>query len=241
MRAHAARSGWVGLLLLAGALPASAQDAKLPAAPVAVTPPLSPAITTTPQPVATPHPSPLAYTPPPPAPVIPAAPAMDPGPAGWGPYGPASAPPGWFADAEVAVVFPAIKFRLTNDQPLPITGLQLNVPSVDLATSVMPTFEVGYNVGDSCGFFALAYSFLLSEGNGARDTRFGPADVRTRLAINWLDLDYGTTPFEFWPRWEVSWRIGARLVDVFFDSRATSAVVTQTASNDFFGGGPHAR
>jgi hypothetical protein len=165
----------------------------------------------------------------------------DPGPAGWGPYGPPSAAPGWFFDTEIAVVFPALKFRITNDMPLPATGLQLHVPAVDLNTGVMPTLELGYRLGDSCGFFALSYSFLFTDGTGARATEFGAADVRTRLAINWLDLDYGTTPVEFWPRYEISWRIGVRAADVYFDSKATSALITQTATNDFFGGGPHAR
>ncbi len=245
MRPQSAKSRCVGLLVLAGALAgpaAPAQDAPLPPAPVAVTPPLSPpGALGRPAPLSAP-PSPLTYTPPPPqAPVFPAPPPGDPGPAGWGPYGPPSAAPGWFFNTEVAVVFPAIKFKLTNDMPLPITGLQLHVPAVDLNTSVMPTFELGYQLGDSSGFFALGYSFLFTDGNGSRDSAFGPADVRTRLDINWIDLDYGTNPFEFWPRWAVSWRIGARIADVFFDSRAVSTGITQSASNDFFGGGLHSR
>lgn len=246
MHPQRARSGRVGLLLLAGALAggrAPAQDANLPQAPVPVTPPLSaPGTLGRPTPIAPAMPpTPLAYTPPPPAPVFPAAPPVDPGPAGWGPYGPASAAPGWFFDAKVAVVFPGLKFRITNDQPLPVTGLQLHVPAVGLNTGVMPTLELGYLLGESCGYFALAYSFLYTDGNGQRDTEFGPATVRTRLAVNWLDLDYGTAPVEFWPRYEVSWRIGVRAADVFFDSTAASGGITQTARNDFFGGGPHAR
>src|SRR5262245_39354982 len=89
MRAHAATSGGVGARLRALALPVCAQDARLRAAPAAVTPPPSPATTTPRQPIPTPPPTPLAYTPPPPAPVFPAAPAVDPSPGGWGPYGPA--------------------------------------------------------------------------------------------------------------------------------------------------------
>ena len=64
--------------------------------------------------------------------------------------------PGWFVDTELAVVFPALKFRLTNDQALPVAGLQLGVPkttaalvspnlqvpATDLSMTVMPTFEV---------------------------------------------------------------------------------------------------
>jgi hypothetical protein len=228
------------LTTLVAAASASAQDAPLPPAPVAVTPPLSPPGALG-RPVPATPPSPLTYTPAPPPSVFPPAPAIDPGPDGWGPYGHSSAPPGWFFSTETAVVFPSIKFNVKNDQPLPLTGLQLNVPDVALDTAIMPTLELGYQLGDSCGFFAFSYSFLFTEGDGSRDTVFGPAAVRTRLEINWFDLDYGTDPFEFWPRWEINWRIGARIADVFFDSRADSGGITQTVSNDFFGAGPHAR
>jgi hypothetical protein len=186
-------------------------------------------------------PTPLTYTPPPPEPTIAPGSSFDPGPNGWGPYGPASASPGFFFDAEVALVFPTLKFGLTNDRPLPVTGLILNVPAVDLDTTVMPTFEVGYRLGESAGLFALNYSFLFSEGKGRATTDLGTFDVRTRLQVNWWGVDYGTTPFELAPRYEASWRVGVRMADVFFDSRAVNAVLTQESRSDFFGAGPSAR
>lgn len=234
--------GPVVLLLVCTGL-ALAQPAPAPA-PKSSVPATAPLELGRPVPLPSPSPSnPLMYVPPPPnpppAPVV--APGLDPGPDGWGPFGPGSATPGWFFDTEVAVVFPAIKFRLTNDQPLPITGLQLHVPDVSLNTTVMPTFEIGYRLPDSCGLFALSYSFLLSEGTGLRSTDQGEFNVRTRLNINWVDLDYGTTPYEFAPRWDISWRLGVRLADVYFDSQASNEAMTQSASNDFLGAGPYAR
>lgn len=224
------------VLLLVVTAPALAQPESLPAAPAP--------ILGRPVPVVPPAPpTPLTYAPPPPAPpqgtVVP--PAYDPGRDGWGPFGCASAAPGWFADAEVAVIFPAVKFRVTNDQPLPFTGLRLDVPSAGLDVTVMPTFELGYRLGESCGFFAFATSFFLTEGTGTRTNNLGTFDVKTRAEAYWWNLDYGTTPFEFLPRWEVSWRIGARITDVYFDSRGVNDVLTQKASSEFFGAGPHAR
>jgi hypothetical protein len=143
-------------------------------------------------------------------------------------------------NGEVAFVFPALKFRLFNDQPLPITGLQFRVPSVDLDFTVMPTIELGYRLGHSEGFFAAGYNFLISEGTGSRTTDLGTFAVRTRVNAQNVTLDYGTTPFEFMPRYAVTWRVGARITEVFFDSRASNAMLTQSASNEFFGAGPHA-
>jgi hypothetical protein len=166
-----------------------------------------------------------------------------------------SPPPGWFFDTELALVFPALKFRLTNETGPNLLGLArgipleigvpgpgtIHVPAVSLDPTVMPTFEVGYRLADSGGYFALSYSFLNTDGTGTVMGPVAPLDVRTRLGINWGDLDYGTTPYEFAPRYLLSWRIGARIADVFFDSRASRAGFSESASNDFFGAGIHGR
>src|SRR5947199_229053 len=69
-----------------------------------------------PPPPAPPPPSPLTYTPPPPPP----GPFVtgDPGRDGWGPYGPPSAPPGWFFETELQFIRPVLKDRLSSDAPL---------------------------------------------------------------------------------------------------------------------------
>lgn len=231
-----ARAGRGRILLIMCILsgPVFAQDAPPPPPPTLGKPVPLPPLS---------QPTPLTYAPPPPGPIVGPVigPSLDPGADGWGPYGSCSTPPGFFFSTEVAFVFPAVKFRVTNDVPLPNTGLTLNVPSTELDWTVMPTFEIGYNLGDSAGLFALSYSFLLTEGKGQATNNLGTFDVRTRAQVNWADLDYGTSPYEFAPRWEVSYRIGARIVDVYFDSTATNPALTQSASNDFFGAGPHAR
>lgn len=187
------------------------------------------------------QPTPLTYQAPPPpgAPVV--DPFLDPGTNGWAPFGFASADPGWFFDVQVAVVFPRLKFDVTNDTPLPQTGMQLHVPSVDLSTTVAPTFELGYVLGGSNGFFAVNYGFLISEGTGTTAINGENFNVRTRAVLNAFSFDYGTTPYEVAPRWELAWRIGIRAADIFFDSSATTSWMKQQASSHFTGAGPHAQ
>ena len=107
----------LGLVLAVGTR-ASAQVSVLPPRPIPFAPgdvggpppgPLGPMV---------PPPSPLTYAPVPPPPP----PVLDPGPDGWGPFGSVSANQGWFFDAEIVLVYPRLKYRATNDLPLPITG-----------------------------------------------------------------------------------------------------------------------
>ncbi|MFM7148575.1 MAG: Lpg1974 family pore-forming outer membrane protein, partial [Gemmataceae bacterium] len=182
-------------------------------------------------------PAPVGVAPPPGAVVAP----LDPGSDGWGPLGAQSSPPGWFFDVEVAYVFPNLNFKLTNDVPLPKTNETLNTPSVGLDSTVMPAFEIGYRLPESTGLFALSYSFLFAEGTGERPMLNVPSQVKTRGQVNWLDLDYGTVPYEFSPRYTINYRIGARIGDIYMDSTASNALRTESISSDFFGAGPHAR
>jgi hypothetical protein len=183
--------------------------------------------------------SPLTFAPVPPAPPPP--PALDPGPDGFGPLGSVSANQGFFFDAEIKVVFPNLKYTATNDMPLPLTGATLNVPTKSLSTTVVPTLEAGYRLGDCLGLFAASYSFLNTDGSGT--VNIGGIDnaVRTSVSINTLDLDYGTMPYEFAPRYTYSWRLGARVSDIYFKTNARAGQFFEGASSDFFGAGPHAR
>jgi hypothetical protein len=125
--------------------------------------------------------------------------------------------------------------------PLPKTGFHLNLPSTSLDSTVSPVFEAGYRLPDSAGLFAASYSFLFTDGTGKATNSLGTFDVKTRAQVNWGDIDYGMEVIDAAPRWDVNWRIGVRLADVYFDSRATQPGLMQFASNEFFGAGPHAR
>ncbi|MFO0928185.1 MAG: Lpg1974 family pore-forming outer membrane protein [Gemmataceae bacterium] len=243
----------VGMLLvgLVTAWPAGvvAQTTELPPAPVPVAPATPPPVTLGPVVPAPPPsagpviaPSPLGYQPPPT--VIAPGPfdgPVDPGPNGWAPLGFASDAPGWFFNTQVAMVLPKLKFDISNDAPLPKTGLQLHLPAASLDSTVMPAFEFGYGLGASAGFFALNYAFLMSEGTGNATVNGVDSAIRSRLNLNVFNFDYGTTPYEFSPRWEMAWRIGIRVADVFFDSQAQNSTFLYQASNSFLGAGPHAQ
>src|SRR5436190_7918485 len=209
------------------------------ALPAGTLPAQPPPVPDRPVPVLAPD-APTLLSPAPPPPPRPPSPLTDPGPNGWGPSYELSKAPGFFFDATLAIVQPTLKNRITNDIPLPGAGA-IRVPSVDLDFVAAPTFEVGYRLPDSAGFFAVSYNFLVTEGTGPTVIDGVTFATRSRLNINTLDIDYGTTPYEFAPRYTIAWRIGARISDVFFDSRIESGDFAQQASNDFFGSGPHAR
>jgi hypothetical protein len=179
---------------------------------------------------AAPAQSPLSYVQPPPAPP-PLAP--DPPPL----LGDAPPPgPGLYFGAEVSVVRPSLNFHLGNSMPLGFPGRTLDVPDVSLPWTVSPTFEIGYRLPEG-GAFALSYRFLVAEGTGTVED----ASVRTRLNMQVFDLDYVFAPIEIAPRYELTARLGGRLADVFFDSRAVNATTLGQSSNDFFGAGVHGR
>jgi hypothetical protein len=190
-----------------------------------------------------------------PAPVVPVAPPAapppphdtlfdtpDPGRDGWGPYGPPSPPPGYFFDLDLQIIRPVLLNRISNDIPL-ANGAMLHVPSADLNWTVAPWFEVGYRLPESWGFVAAGYRFFDSDGSTDEPPGDGGlvSHVHTRAALNMVDLDYGTTPYSFAPRWDWIWRAGVRYGNVFWDSRLQNPLTDQQSSNFFTGFGPHAR
>jgi hypothetical protein len=180
------------------------------------------------------------HVPPPPPDTLFAVP--DPGRDGWGPYGPPSPPPGFFCDVDLQVIRPVLLNRIINDTPLP-NGATLQVPSADLNWTVAPWFEVGYRLPESWGFVAASYRFFSSDGSTTEPPGEGGliSAVHTRAALNMADVDYGTTPYSFAPRWDWSWRTGVRYGNVFFESRAQNDAANQESSDYFTGFGAHAR
>ena len=102
-----------------------------------------------------------------------------------------------------------------------------------------PRFELGYRFPDGFGDLSASYRFLTSEGTGTAVNADGAFDVRSRLDVNQLDFDYASARFSPGPFWDLKWRIGARLADVFFDSRVGDGIFEEQAGNNFFGAGPH--
>jgi hypothetical protein len=184
---------------------------------------------------------------PPPAPLPDSADPLyqprDPGPDGWGPYGPPSLPPLFFADVEVDILKPHLKAALSNAVFFNDgTETTVRPPTTQVGWTAAPRFEVGHYLPNSLGLFALYYRGFVTDGTQNATALDGtPFALRTRFDLNQAGLDYGSLPYSFAPRWDVAGRIGVAWADVFFDNRAASAAQTLYASNNYNGAGPHAR
>jgi hypothetical protein len=216
----------------------------LPPAALAQQPNLLPPV---PVPVAPPGPPPVPPVPPgpppgpPPVPPAPSTGLADPGPNGWAIYGPPSAAPLFFVGVELDFLKPVFKNHLQGTVTLPDGSTDtLNVPSVPLGWTVSPSFEFGYRLPDSCGEFLLRYRFLATDGTGTAATDVGDVGVKSRLNINVIDLDYNTARYQPWPRWDWRWTLGARIATAFYDTSIGNDTFGQSASNYFYGAGPHA-
>lgn len=156
---------------------------------------------------------------------------------------PCAPPPGWFANLEVAAVAPHITNHLTA--PVNVNGLfvdQLHVPYAGGDWTLSPRVDLGYRCGQGFGEFLVSYRSVVSE----RDTTLvnfdfvGTGQLTSRLNVNVVDLDYASREFSLGPRWDMKWRAGVRMGDVFFDSKAQDANIEERASNHYIGAGPHA-
>jgi hypothetical protein len=156
--------------------------------------------------------------------------------------GPPCAPPGWFAALEVDPAGPHVKNRLAE----PVSGTSrtdlVHLPTADLGWTVVPRLEVGYRLAQGAGEFLLSYRFLADSGSGTV-APFGPApgpgDLRSRLDLNVVDVDYASREFSLGPGWDMKWLVGLRVAALYFDSTATSAALSQRTTDHFDGVGPH--
>jgi hypothetical protein len=139
------------------------------------------------------------------------------------------------------LLHPVVRNRITNDTPLQPSGNTLTVPQADLPWTVSPWFDVGYRLPNDLGLVSVNYRFVIAEGSGTDPLLDKPADLHSRLTQHVVNIDYGTLPFEFCPRWDFEWRFGVQVADVYFDSGLRGGDTFQTASNNFRGAGPHVR
>src|SRR5262249_18816926 len=105
-----------------------------------------------------------------------------------------------------------------------------------------PRFEFGYRFDQGFGELLFSYRFLASDGRGTIPDfdAVGDGFARSRLSLNVFDFDYANHEPALGPKWDMLWRVGVRLADVFFDDRALGGFVEQRTTNQFIGAGPHA-
>ncbi|HLJ94605.1 MAG TPA: Lpg1974 family pore-forming outer membrane protein [Gemmataceae bacterium] len=165
---------------------------------------------------------------------------------------PHSPGPGCFWALELNVVAPQIKNRLQapvaiNSPILQEPGIQgflpnlVHLPTAELDWTGAPRFELGYRFPEGFGELLLSYRFLVTEG---RDVipyfDFGDDGfLKSRLDMHAIDLDYGSREFSLDPHWDMKWRAGVRLANVYFDSLAVGFFREESTTNHFIGAGPH--
>ena len=182
--------------------------------------------------------APYIQPPPPPPPVF-APPGS--GPGGYGPYDPASTLPSLYFAGDLFFLQPTVTgTRVANTHFDDGTPISFAAPHTSLNFTVSPRLEVGYRLPDNAGAFSLSYRFLNAQGTGTAADDSGPLSLRSRLALNVLDFDYSTARYSPLPRYNLKWRLGARLLTAFFDDRGQNAIFSESASNNFVGAGPHA-
>lgn len=230
--------------LLAAALPFAQAQEPPPPAPV---------------PVALPSPQPASPAPPPP----PTMPQGYPGTIGQQihqmrqdhlPPAPPPEPGGWFAGLEADLVKPHVNNRLRGRVRVEdLASTLVAVPTTELDWTVAPRFELGYRLPGGQGEFLFSYRFLVSEGTdqgiAADDELRAQMKIRSRLDLNVFDLDYAIQAAAPCSGWDVRWKVGARVANVFFDSKRVLRLtdldsdsdfrMVDRVSNHFIGGGPH--
>jgi hypothetical protein len=152
--------------------------------------------------------------------------------------------PGWFAGVEVAALKPCFCNNLQSTVTLPLFNAQdvVRVPSAGLDWTASPRLEFGYRFPDFLGEVVVAYRNLASEGDRLLPNYdpLGDGLLTTRLDMNQGDLDYANRATFLGPAWDWKWKVGVRVAEVYYDSRAEGAVIGQRVTNFFLGAGPHA-
>jgi hypothetical protein len=153
---------------------------------------------------------------------------------------------GWLGAVDVGVFAPHVRNNVAGQALLSNgTTSLVSLPSAPMNWAVSPRFEVGYRFGEGAGELILAYRFVVSQGDQTM-TGIDPATLtlftaplHSRLDMQIADLDYGSYERSLGPLCDMKWRVGLRLADIYFDSRAANATLDLHTSSRFIGVGPH--
>jgi hypothetical protein len=150
---------------------------------------------------------------------------------------------GWFGAVDLDLLGSHVTNQLTA--PVTVGGRtdQVSLPAATLHWTVAPRFELGYRLGQGAGEFLISTRFLETFGSTTTPA-FDPAGnagfLHSRLALSVTDLDYANQELSLQPWFDMKWRFGVRLADLYFSSSETSPLLYQRVSDHFFGAGPHA-
>jgi hypothetical protein len=156
--------------------------------------------------------------------------------------------PGWFGDAEIGVVGPHVKNKLTDNLTVGTLTNTVSLPSADLNWTVSPRIEIGYRLPSGFGDFAVSYRNLATKGTTSTIGFDGPGALDSQLEVHIVGLDYISRELSLWPSWGMRWRFGLRFATIHFDSLATepfgeaaagSGIFRTQVTNSFWGIGPH--
>jgi hypothetical protein len=151
--------------------------------------------------------------------------------------------PGWFAGVEVDVLAPHIKNRLMA--PVTLAGFEPNtvhLPTAELDWVGSPKFDIGYRFAEGLGELLFSFRFLDSEGSDTIpgfDFDGSTGYLKSRLSVDVWDIDYSSREFSLAPCWDMKWKAGVRIADIFFDSTVDGNILEQRTRNLFTGAGPH--
>jgi hypothetical protein len=149
---------------------------------------------------------------------------------------------GWFGSIEVDPVGPTVKNRLNATVAVGGAAQTVQLPSSDLNWTVMPRVELGYVLGQGAGALSMSYQGVNTQGSGTEPGFNGPGTtgpLSSHLNMTVVDLDYSSQELSLGPIWDMKWRTGVRIATIFFDSTATTPVMSQHESNNFTGAGLH--
>jgi hypothetical protein len=208
-------------------------------------PPAPAVVTTLPRPDELPPPpdagppGPFVLPPPPPCPddcPIPALPELRP----LAPCGPAPGPT--FA-VEFGFLAPHVKNALVAPVEVHPGGFVDTVAfpfTAEQDGAFAPKLTMGWRLRDGLGAVLLSYRNVASEGTEVVPGYdiLGDGLLRSRLDMNFVDLDYSTRELPLGALWGLRWELGARIATIYFDTQAQGLVLGRRASSFFVGAGP---
>lgn len=155
-------------------------------------------------------------------------------------YGAVKDDPAFFINVD----FGAVKPNLNNQLSSTVTYqngrvVNVNLPSATLDWAFQPHLELGYRLAGEQGGFAISWRGFSSSGSSSQPINRLPATVNTEISFNIGDLDYIAPMFQPFNKFDVFYRIGARIGGIYFSTSQSNQVESFSETNYMFGGGPH--